>query len=377
MKNEYPLTFRITFNLMALILVFFILIIARDFLYPIAFGILLGYLLYPLANFIERKGFPRIMAILVSIILLLVVVGAIAIFAYKRFLIFVDDIPGFTDKAFANIDSLGKWAENYLGVKDLMLSEFIKDRVKGMFEMGGTFLNNLFSTTAGTIFRIGILPVYIFLFLYYRTKLAQFLLMLVPERKKLIAIGVLRDMSVVVGRFMGGMSTVVFVMVFLNFFGLWIVGAQYPLMFGVIAALFNFIPYFGTILGYSIPFLFTLLTGDAPIESVRVLMVFFIAQFTENNILTPNIVGNALNLNPMVIILGVVAGGMLWGLPGMFAVIPFLAMVRLMGEHVEVFKPFAYLLGTRGTRRHALTIENIRSGLDRLKNRSRKKTHQL
>ncbi|MFZ5939384.1 MAG: AI-2E family transporter, partial [Bacteroidota bacterium] len=239
----------------------------------------------------------------------------------------------------------------------------------GMFEMGGTFLNNLFSTTAGTIFRIGILPVYIFLFLYYRTKLAEFLLKLVPPHKKLIAVGVLRDMSVVVARFMGGMSTVVLVMVFLNFFGLWIAGARFPLMFGVIAALFNYIPYFGTIIGYSLPFVFTLLTGDAPIESVRILIVFFIAQFTENNILTPNIVGSALNLNPMIIILGVIGGGMIWGLPGMFAVIPFLAMIRIMGEHVEVFKPFSYLLGTRGTRKHAITAENIRNGWIRLKNR--------
>jgi len=377
MKQEFPLSYRLTYNLLAVILVFFILIIAKDFLYPIAFGILLGYLLYPVASFIERKGFPRILSILVSILLLLFVVGAIGIFAYKRLVVFMDDIPNLTSKALENIDRLGDWAEDYLGVNDLRLSELVKDGVKGMFERGSTFLNNLFSTTAGTVFRIAILPVYIFLFLYYRTKLAQFLLMLVPGHKKLLAVGVLRDMSVVVARFMGGISTVVLVMVFLNFFGLWIAGAQYPLMFGVIAALFNFIPYFGTIIGYLLPFIFTLLTGDSPVESIRVLVVFFIAQFTENNILTPNIVGNALNLNPMIIILGVIGGGMVWGLPGMFAVIPFLAMVRIMGEHVEVFKPFAYLLGTKGTRRHAFTVENIRGGWNRIVNKSARKNRKV
>ncbi|MFZ5940940.1 MAG: AI-2E family transporter, partial [Bacteroidota bacterium] len=125
MKQEYPLSIRITFNLLAVVLIFYVLIIARDFLYPIAFGILLGYLLYPIAGFLEKKGFPRILSIIISILFFLFLVGAISLFAYKRFLVFIDDFPNFTSKALENIDRLGEWAENYLGINDLRLSELI------------------------------------------------------------------------------------------------------------------------------------------------------------------------------------------------------------------------------------------------------------
>ncbi|NJM14162.1 MAG: AI-2E family transporter [Bacteroidales bacterium] len=53
-----------------------------------------------------------------------------------------------------------------------------------------------------------------------------------------------------------------------------------------------------------------------------------IIQFTENNILTPNIVGYNVKLSPLMIILGLVAAGMVWGIPGMLVIIPFLAMLN-------------------------------------------------
>jgi hypothetical protein len=51
---------------------------------------------------------------------------------------------------------------------------------------------------------------------------------------------------------------------------------------------------------------------------------------------------------------------MVWGLPGMLIIIPFLAMLKIIFKNVPSMQPYSYLLGQRGTRRHALTVENIR-----------------
>ena len=96
----------------------------------------------------------------------------------------------------------------------------------------------------------------------------------------------------------------------------------------------------------------------------------------KNNILTPNIVGNYVKINPFMIILGIIAGGMVWGIPGMFVVIPFLAMIRIISEHVPALNPYVYLLGTGGTRRYALTGENIKRYLNQFKSR-RKRNKQV
>src|SRR5690625_3473236 len=89
-----------------------------------------------------------------------------------------------------------------------------------------------------------------------------------------------------------------------------------------------------------------------------VFQLFFPIHFTENNILTPNITGSYVQLNPMVIILSLIAAAMMWGLAGMLLVIPYLAMIKIVCENVENLQPIAYLLGTRGTDRKSTRLNS-------------------
>jgi predicted PurR-regulated permease PerM len=369
MLERLPSAQKFSFFLLSIILVFYVLIAAKMFLYPLALAVLLAYLLYPLANFLEKKRFPRILGIIISIILLLTVITFTALFVYRKLGVFVGDFPTFRIKAISRIDEMEKTISSLFGIADLQLTDFLRSRVSGMFDLGSDMFNKAFTATTGTLFRVGIMPVFIFMFLYYRTKFAWFIMKIVPRDKQLLTLNVLRQASKVASRYMGGIFTVVFVLCIINSLGLYLAGIRYAITLGVIAAIFNFIPYFGTIIGYSVPFVFALLTGDSAEPAFKVLLVFLIVQFTENNILTPNIVGNYVKINPFMIILGVIAGGMVWGIPGMFVVIPFLATLRIISEHVPALHPYVYLLGTGGTRRHALTGENIRKFLNRFRNR--------
>jgi predicted PurR-regulated permease PerM len=215
-------------------------------------------------------------------------------------------------------------------------------------------------------------PVYVFLFLYYRTKFAYFFLKVVGRENRLVAVKVLREISRVVTRYMLGVATVVLILCFFNSIGLLLIGIKYPLLFGVVSALFSFIPYFGNFLGGIIPFLFALLTEDKSIYALRIAIFVYVIHFVENNILSPNIVGNNIRLNPFVIILGLIIGAMVWGIPGMLVVIPFLAMLNIVLKTLPNMQPYVYLIGTRGTRRHALTIENIKRFGDNLKGKWQK-----
>jgi predicted PurR-regulated permease PerM len=163
---------------------------------------------------------------------------------------------------------------------------------------------------------------------------------------------------------MGGVLMVVFILFFLNSFGLFVVGVKYPITLGVISALFNIIPYFGTLLGGTVPLLFTLLTGELPNDPMGVIILFIIIQFTENNILTPNIVGGNVKISPFFIILGLVASSMIWGIAGMLVIVPFLAVLRIVFSHIPSLQPWAFLLGTSGTKKYALTFHNIKKWIN-------------
>ena len=193
--------------------------------------------------------------------------------------------------------------------------------------------------------------------MYYRTKFAYFILKLTPKDKGMVTIRILRDISTIAASYMGGVTIVVLILVVLNSCGLLIIGVRYAIFFGMVSAFFNFIPYFGTLMGGSIPFLFVLLTTEDPLHyGLRVAILYVIVQFIENNILTPNIVGGHVKLNPFIIIIGLVLGATVWGIPGLLVTVPFLAILRVIFANLEPLTPFSYLLGPKGTRKHAITL---------------------
>lgn len=364
--NRYPLSMKIAFFLLTIILFLFGIIKAKDFLYPIVIGVLFGYLFYPVVCFLEKKGSPRILASLVSIILFIAIVGTALVLLYKQAGNLLDDFPVYKSQALKNLDKLESLIEEQFGLRDLRMVEFLRDRIKYIFEVGSESMNRTFSNAAGLVFSIGMLPVYIFLFLYYRTKLAYFILQMVSKEDRRPAISILKSFSSVVARYMGGISTVVLILIILETAGLMFIGIENAFIFGIISGTCSYIPYFGSLIGGSIPFAFSLLTSNSPMVALKVALLYYIIHVIENNILSPNIVGNSLQLNPMVIILGVIAGGVVWGIPGMFAIVPLLAMVKIMSENIQRLHAYSYLLGTKGTRKHALTYENMKDFYKRL-----------
>jgi predicted PurR-regulated permease PerM len=361
---------RLTYFLLAIFLIVYGLILARDFLYPLAFGILISYLLYPLVNFLEKKGLPRIFSILIPIIIALFVFGFLAVFVLKRVSLFLDELPEFRQKTIMHIEDLQYFVENEFGIPAERLKTFLLSRI---FDIGSES-EKVFSTTTGTLFVILMQPVYVFLFLYYRTKFAYFILKVVGRQNRTIAIGVLRDVARVVTRYMLGVTTVVLILCIFNSIGLLIIGIQYPLLLGVISAMFSFIPYFGNFIGGSIPFVFALLTEDSTVYSIRIAIFVYCIHFFENNILSPNIVGSHIRINPFVIILSLIIGALVWGIPGMLVAIPFLAMLNIILKKIPGMQAYEYLLGTRGTRKHELTIRNIRGFYATMKSSLKKLT---
>jgi predicted PurR-regulated permease PerM len=145
---------RLTYFLLSIILLISGLIVAKDFLYPLAFGILLAYLLYPIVNYLEKKGMPRILSILLPILLALVLFIAIAIFVLKRINLFMDELPYFREKTIAHIESMQRYIESELGIPAERFKNFL---VTQIIEIG-TQSEQIFSTTTGTIFVILMQP---------------------------------------------------------------------------------------------------------------------------------------------------------------------------------------------------------------------------
>jgi predicted PurR-regulated permease PerM len=374
-KTQHPII-RVVYVLLAIILSIYALIAAKNFLYPIVLGVLFAYLLYPIANFFERHHLPRIPSILISIIIGIAIVFVVAFFIYRKLFVFIENLPLLKAQALKNLMVLQTLLEEKFGFAEFHLVQIIKAQVSSLFDAGSNVIPKFVSYAAGTVFKIGILPVYIFLFLYYRTKLAMFFIKLVPMHKRFNTIAILRDVSKVTTRYMSGIFVVVAIVAVMNSLGLYIIGVKSPILFGIIAAVFTFIPYVGTLIGGVIPLAFTLLTSNNPLDAVNVVILFIIVHFIENNLLSPNIVGNNVQLNPLIIITAIIGASMIWGIPGMFAIVPIVAMLRIVFKHMPRMEAFYFMLGNTGTARHALSLTNIREYFNFLKRKWQKAPHK-
>ncbi len=344
MQKNFPFVARATYFLLFVMLLFVVLIVARNFLIPVAFGLLLSSLLFPFCQFLCRLGLPKGLSIFVSILVMMIFFGGLTVIFVNEIARLAEDFADIKIKALNNINDVSQYIEDSFGVGVQWQKNWLKGRVNNLFTSGNEFMNNVLNATAGTLFKVLIMPVFTFYILFYQERFMQFILKKVKKDKQAVAGRILKEMSFVSQRYFGGAFVVVMILVVINTLGLYIIGLQYPILFGVISAFLNFIPYFGTWIGAFFPFMFAIFTGDTPSLAISVLILFSIVQFVENNILTPNITGGYVRLNPFVTILGLIAGGMVWGVSGMLLVIPFMASLKIIFENIDSTRDLAFLI---------------------------------
>jgi len=344
MERNYSFLKKATYFLAFIIAFTFIVIVAKNFLVPVSFGLLIGSLLFPACRFMCRKGIPKGLSIFITILLMMTFIAGISIFFAGEISKLTGDFPALRTKALDNVNQISTLIEDNFGIETAQQKNWIKDQVSNLFTSGNQLLNELLNATAGTFFKIFIMPVFVFYLLYYHDRFNFFVMRIVPDTEKIRTNKILQEVSFVSQRYLGGAFAVVMILSVLNSLGLYIIGLQYAILFGVISAFFNFIPYFGTWIGAFFPIMFAMLTGDTPNLALWVVAFFAFIQFLENNILTPNITGGYVRLNPFITILGLIAGGMVWGVAGMLLIIPFLASLKIVFENFESTSALSFLL---------------------------------
>lgn len=155
----------------------------------------------------------------------------------------------------------------------------------------------------------------------------------------------LKETEVIIKSYLVGLTIQVAYMTVLLGGILMIIGIKHALLIGVIFALLNLIPYVGALFGNIIGVLLTLTSSDEIWPIFTVLIVIAVVQFIDNNILMPRIVGSKVKINALSAILGVIIGGTLAGIAGMFLALPIIAVLKIIFDRSELFKHWGILLG--------------------------------
>lgn len=108
-----------------------------------------------------------------------------------------------------------------------------------------------------------------------------------------------------------------------------IIGVKYAVLLGFMIGLFNIIPYFGAIVAVIISILITIITGGLS-QAIIMAIVVIILQQIDSNIINPKIIGNSLEISPLLVIFAVTVGGAYFGVLGMFLAVPVAAVLKIV-----------------------------------------------
>ena len=116
-----------------------------------------------------------------------------------------------------------------------------------------------------------------------------------------------------------------------------IIGVKYAVLLGFIIGLFNVIPYFGAIIAVVISIIITIITGGLS-QAVIMAVVVIVLQQIDSNIINPKIIGNSLEISPLLVIFAVTVGGAYFGVLGMFLAVPIVAVLKIVVNDYLEFK---------------------------------------
>lgn len=322
-----------------------ILYIGEDLLLPLFTALFLGMLLYPMCRFLERKRFPRPLAIVLSLSSLIIFLGGIFTLLGSQLMEFSSEIPELQKSLTVKISQLQQWLQTQFGVSNAEQLEWITTQGKTILESSSDTILSIFgSFTSGLAF-ISVVLIYTFMVLMYRRRLVHFLVLLFPAQSHANVHSMVQSVQGITKSYLSGLGIVIVILAIMNSIGLLILGVEPAIFLGILAALLNVIPYIGVLIGSIIPVLIALLTADSILTPILVFAVFSFNQFIENNFLTPKIVGSKISVNPFATIVFILLGGMIWGVGGMILFIPLLGVIKVVFDHFEVLHPYAYLIG--------------------------------
>jgi predicted PurR-regulated permease PerM len=190
-----------------------------------------------------------------------------------------------------------------------------------------------------------LLPVYLFMILYYKPLLLEFVHKTFRIAYHKTVSEVLSNTKSIIQSYIVGLFFEMVIMAILNSVGLLLLGIQYAVILGVIGAILNIIPYIGGIIATLLAMTIAFVTMDSLSYPIFVLILYIVIQLIDNNYIVPKIVASRVQLNALISIIVVLIGGAIWGIAGMFLSIPLTAILKVVFDHIEPLKPWGYLLG--------------------------------
>jgi len=298
----------------ALVALAWFLYLAADVILALLVAIVIAAGLDAPVSWLNKKGVPRLLGTLLLFIFGLIVIAAVVYtivpLAVADFSQLLFNIKDYINPLFSSLQ-----AADVLNIINRRLNDFANALVSGTLPLA-----QLIGSLFGNIFLAATVLMLSFYLTVGQDGIERFLLAILPTAYEETAIAVYLKTRKKIGQWLKGQVVLSFVIGFVTFLGLWFLGVKYSLLLGVLAGIFEIIPFVGPIFGGTISVLIALSSSFS--LALYTLLLFVVIQQLENNFLVPLVMRYTTNLNPVVVLISILLGGKVFGFMGLVLAIP-------------------------------------------------------
>lgn len=327
------------------ILSFYVLYIGQNLLLPLVIAGAIAYLISILAHGISSirvrgVGVPKVLSMLIAIGVILLGIGFMINLITVNIASVIRVAPEYQD----NLEALIHKGYTAAGIEEVPNLQEVIDQI----DLGG-YLQNFGRTVRALLSSTGIIIVYLIFLLLEQRTFADKIKAIIQNRSKQ------KDAFELIDKMRSDIRTYVAIKVLtsaatgiLSFLVLHFVGVDFASFWAVLIFLLNFIPTIGSIIATAFPSLLTLVQFDTLGPFILTISILSAIQFCIGSLVEPKLMGNRLNLSPIVILLSLGLWGSIWGIPGMFLCVPITVIMMIVCSYFPNTRPVAVLLSGNG-----------------------------
>lgn len=363
MKKVNPdSTIKFFVSVIGLFIIFFILKELRHIFIPFVIAYILFFVYEPMNNFLKIRKIPLAIIILIDILITIGLFAGISQIILTSFMQFGENISSYAEKLSHIIRNISR----SIGIRDPLFTNFTISRFLGTLNYGD-IASGVFSSTIDVFINL-FLILFFFIFIssghdkiveairlrYVEKNVKTTIKKLKKELKQkqellnkddetideqLATLTIQREMKLkktfkditeqiqkyIITKFLISISLGILIGTIL-----WLYGVEFYIVWATIAVLLNFIPNIGSVIGVALPALMTLIQYESVGYALLVTATIIVVQNIIGNIIEPQIFGNRLGLNPLVILFSLMVWGYLWGIAGMFLSVPLTAVLKII-----------------------------------------------
>jgi len=325
----------------------YLLYLGASFIMPLIFASLLAVFLYPINNWLSKylkwNSVAIVLSFLIAIIPLILI---ITLFSFQLVTI-LNALPEINESLQVGFDKLINSVNSFIPFLKLDGEEMLTNGVEQAdLKEPLKFIGQGLVSTTSFFAAFGLTILYTFFLLFYKDSINNFIVYQFEKSARPDIKETLLSIKKSIQSYIIGLAIVVVILSVMNSIGLSLIGIEYAIFWGCLAGILAIIPYIGTTLGGLLPFLYALSSADAQWQPIAVLVYYLVIQQVEGNFITPKIVGDNVDINPLFAILSLVFFGSFWGIAGIILALPLISIVKILLSDFESTLPYSVLMSS-------------------------------